>query len=78
MIIMAKFIEVTERGDGKKHLLNIDSIVSITEQDNGLAFIELIGSYDCDTIYGIACMELYIDIYNVIMICRCLLIGDYL
>lgn len=73
---MAKFIEVTERGDGKKHLLNTDSIVSITEQDNGLAFVEQIGSYDCDTIYGIACMERYIDIYNELIACECILFGS--
>lgn len=61
---MAKFIEVTERGDKTKVLINIDKIISVQEQENGLAYIEVEISPDCECGWGVPCTESYVDVYN--------------
>lgn len=61
---MAKFIEVTERGDKTKVLINIDKIISVQEQENGLAYIEVEISPDCTCGWGVPCAESYVDVYN--------------
>lgn len=61
---MAKFIEVTDRRDGKKVLINIDNIINVQEQENGMAYVELHLGDSCDMGYGVACMESYVEIYN--------------
>lgn len=60
---MAKFIELTDRGDGTKVLFNVDKIVSIREEANGLCFVDVnIGSDD--EALGMPCMETYTAVYN--------------
>ena len=63
---MAKFIEVTDRGDGRRVLINTDKIVSVQEQENGLAHVDLSLTDDCETIYGISCMETYVFVANLL------------
>ncbi len=58
------FLEVTERGDKTKSLINIDKIISIGEDENGLAVIVLAISSDCDSTSTLACLETYIEIFN--------------
>ncbi len=66
---MAKFIEVTDRGDKTKELINIENILSISEEPNGLAFIELKTFPDTEKSYGFPCMETYTEIYNYLAEC---------
>lgn len=61
---MTKFIEVTDRGDGKKVLINVNQIFAIHEQENGLAYVEIHITDDCEMGFGVACMESYIELYN--------------
>lgn len=64
---MAKFIELTDRGDGKKVLFNVDKIVSIREEANGLVFVDVNIGSDDDTVLGMPCMETYTAVYNELM-----------
>lgn len=60
---MTKFIEVTDRSNGKKRLIAIDKIISIFEEPDGKAFIEVAtDKRKCPV--GLYCAESYVDIYN--------------
>lgn len=59
---MAKFIEVTERCTGKKHLVAIDKIIYI-EDDDGLACIAYFVA-DMNSSFVIRCAETYVEIFN--------------
>ena len=70
---MIKFIQLTERGDGTKLLFNVDKIVSVREEANGLAYVDVCIGSDVDDILGMPCMETYTDVYNELAACKCVL-----
>ncbi|MDE7107177.1 MAG: hypothetical protein K2O39_02520 [Clostridiales bacterium] len=61
---MTKFIQLTERGDGKRVLFNVNKIVSIREEANGLCFVDVNIGNDDDTVLGLPCLESYTSVYN--------------
>ena len=63
---MAKFIEVTDRGDEKRVLINTDKIISVQEQENGLAYVEVQLTDDCEMGYGVPCIEAYTFVANLL------------
>lgn len=65
---MAKFIEVTERGDKRKWLISIDKILSINEDENGLAVIVMGISSDCESTFTICCLETYVELFNTLYV----------
>ncbi len=61
---MAKFIEVTDRGDKTKFLISIDKIVFVAEAKNGLADITIHVNDKSDTTFTIPCAETYVELFN--------------
>lgn len=72
---MAKFIELTDREDSTKRLININEIVGFHKEPDGCAFVEVRFYGETDGIWGFYAVEQYDAIYNELIACDVVLFG---
>ncbi|MDE6294113.1 MAG: hypothetical protein K2L88_05790 [Clostridiales bacterium] len=72
---MAKFIELTDREDGIKRLININEIVGFHEEADGCAFVEVRSNVQTNDMWGFYTVEQYKAIYNELIACDVVLFG---